>query len=222
MGDEQPVRLDVGCGGKKREGFTGLDFVEQPGVDVVLDVTKDRWPFDDRSVDEVFSSHFLEHIDEPNHVFSEIGRVCRDGARITFITPYAFSNEAFVYGHLHFLTEEPWRHFCVTHRDVFAGMLGGRWQLHRVTYVVPEDVVSELTRLSIGVPFAVRYLKNVVYEFGVDIEFRTDMDVPAVEPEYFWSTGRDAPPQAMTIHRAFISNGADSATAGRLRRLLGA
>jgi predicted SAM-dependent methyltransferase len=220
MGADQ-IRLDVGCGGKKRDGFIGLDFVEQPGVDVVLDVTTERWPFDDRSVDEVFSSHFLEHIAEPNHVLSEIGRVCKDGARIRFITPYAFSNEAFVYGHLHFLTEEPWRHFCVTHRDIFAGMLGGRWQLHTVTYVVPPDVVAELTALGIGIPFAVRYLKNVVYEFGVDIEFRSDMSVPAVEPEYFWATERDAEPQSMTVDRAFTRNGGHSPP-GRLRRLLGA
>jgi SAM-dependent methyltransferase len=220
MGSDQ-IRLDVGCGGKKRDGFIGLDFVEQPGVDVVLDVTTERWPFDDRSVDEVFSSHFLEHIDEPNHVFSEIGRVCKDGARITFFTPYAFSNEAFVYGHLHFLTEEPWRHFCVTHRDLFAGMLGGRWQLHTVTYVVPPAVVAELTALRIGIPFAVRYLKNIVYEFSVEIEFRSDLSVPAVEPDYFWATERDAERQPMIVDRAFARKGGHSPP-GRLRRLLGA
>src|SRR6478672_1639625 len=109
-----PVQIDLGCGNAKKEGYIGLDYVEM------------------EQVDPVFSAHFLEHIEEPNHVFSEIGRIAKDGARIEFWTPYAFTNEAFLYGHLHFLTEEMWMHFCYSHRDVFLGMLGGRWQLNRI------------------------------------------------------------------------------------------
>ena len=37
----------------------------------------------------------------------------RTAPSIEFWTPYAFTNEAFLYGHLHFLTEETWMHFCV-------------------------------------------------------------------------------------------------------------
>src|SRR5881396_3738761 len=95
------LRIDLGCGSAKREGFVGLDYVDLPEVYHVLDLTTERFPFDDDSVDEVFSAHFLEHIDEPNHVFEEIGRICRDGARIEFWTPYAWTNDAFLYGHLH-------------------------------------------------------------------------------------------------------------------------
>ncbi len=115
------VQVDLGCGNAKQEGYIGLDYVEMDQVDHVLDLTRDRYPFEDRSVDAVFSAHFLEHIEEPNHVFSEIGRIAKDGAKIEFWTPYAFTNEAFLYGHLHFLTEEMWMHFCYSHRDVFLG-----------------------------------------------------------------------------------------------------
>src|SRR3982751_3710127 len=117
------VRIDLGCGGAKREGFLGLDYSAQAGVDHVLDLTRDTYPFPDASVDYVYSSHFLEHISQPNHVFQEIGRVCKDGARIEFWTPYAFTNEAFVYGHLHYLTEEDWTHFCILSPDAVLGML---------------------------------------------------------------------------------------------------
>ena len=78
------VRIDLGCGNAKRDGYLGLDYVEGDQVDHVLDLTHDRYPFEDDSVDAVFSAHFLEHIDEPNHVFGEIGRVCKDGALIEF------------------------------------------------------------------------------------------------------------------------------------------
>lgn len=185
------VRIDLGCGNAKREGFIGLDYVEGPQVDHVVNLTSDRYPFDDDSVDEVFSSHFLEHIDEPNHVFSEIGRICRDGAHIEFWTPYAFSNGAFVYGHRMFLTEEPWMHLCMVHRDAYAEMLGGRWQLKHVQFVVTPDVADDLARYGVSMDYAVKYLKGVVFEFGVEVEFRQDLSVPAIEPTRAWSTSRD-------------------------------
>lgn len=196
MGD---MRIDLGCGNAKQDGYVGLDYVEGPQVDHVLDLTRDRYPFDDRSVDAVFSAHFLEHIDEPNHVFSEIGRICRDGARIEFWTPYAFTNEAFLYGHLHFLTEEPWMHFCVSHRDVFLGMLGGRWQLQRIVYVIEPHVVAEIEQANFTLDFAVRYLKGVVHEFGVEIEFVEDPATPVVVPERVYATSRDGQRQPLVV-----------------------
>lgn len=184
------VRIDLGCGNAKREGFIGLDFVDGPEVDHVVDLTAERFPFDDASVDEVFSAHFLEHIESPNHVFGEIGRICKDGARIEFWTPYAFSDEGFLYGHLHYLTEEPWMHFCVSHRDFFAEMLAGRWLLHRINYVVPPATKAELDAYGLPIEFAIKYLKGVVYEFGVEIEYRRDLAHPVVVPVRSWSTTR--------------------------------
>jgi SAM-dependent methyltransferase len=185
-----PVRIDLGCGGAKREGYIGLDFVGLPGVDHVIDLTKERFPFDDHTVDEVFSAHFLEHIDSPDHVFNEIGRVCRDGARIEIWTPYAFSNEAFAYGHEHFLTEAMWTQFCVSHRDHFLDMLIGRWQLESFTYVIPAHTQRDLRNNDVTFDFAVRYLKDVVEEFSVQIEFRTELDIPPALPKRFWTDTR--------------------------------
>lgn len=190
MSDLDPVRVDLGCGGNKKPGFIGLDFVDAPEVDHVLDLTRDRYPFDDASVDEIFSAHFLEHIDAPNHVFSEVGRIAKDGARIEFWTPYAFSDEASLYGHLHYLTEEEWLHFTLLHRDAHVSMLGGRWLLHRINFVVLPQTVDELTANGVTIDFAVKYFKGVVVEFGVEIEFRRSLEVPAVVPERTWSTSR--------------------------------
>jgi len=188
-----PLRIDLGCGNAKREGFVGLDFVEGPQVDYILDLTRDPFPFDDDSVDEVFSAHFLEHIDEPNHVFSEIGRVCRDGATIVFYTPYAFTNEAFLYGHEHGVTEELWSQFCVHHRDVFAEMLGGRWQLNNVNFVLTPEAKRDMDAASIPLGFALKYFKGLVREFGVEIEYQSDLATPMVLPRRTWSMERFGP-----------------------------
>jgi SAM-dependent methyltransferase len=183
-------RVDLGCGSAKRPGFIGLDCIDLPGVDHVLDLTTEPLPFADRSVDEVYSAHFLEHVKEPNNIIRELGRVCRDGAHIEFWTPYAFSNEAFLYGHEAFLTETVWYHFCVSHRDVFVDMLQGRWQLESVTFVIKPDVHEELDSHGVPLDFAVKYHKGVVEEFGVKIRFRTDLAAPVIDPVRLWAHGR--------------------------------
>jgi SAM-dependent methyltransferase len=184
------VQVDLGCGNAKREGYIGLDQVPGPGVDHVLDLTADTYPFADASVDAVYSAHFLEHIPEPNHVFREIGRICREGAKVEFWTPYAFSDDAFLYGHLHFITEAEWMHFCVSHRDMYIPMLGGRWLLHRFVFVIEPSTLADLEAHGMDVAFAVRYLKNVVLEIGVEMEFTRDLARPAVIPKRSYATSR--------------------------------
>lgn len=182
-----PIRIDIGCGSAKREGFIGLDSVAAPGVDCVLDLTKEPLPFDDDSVDYVFSSHFLEHVKVPFRLLGEISRVCKDGAKIEFWTPYAFSNEAFLYGHEMFLTEEIWMHF---YRDTWAGVMRGRWLIHNINYVVFADTEKEIRENGFSVDFAVRYFKSVVQEFGVEMEYKQDPTLAPVIPQRTYSYTR--------------------------------
>jgi SAM-dependent methyltransferase len=188
------LRIDLGCGGSKREGFIGLDSVNAQGVDFVLDLTKDRLPFDDGTVDHVFSSHFLEHIPVPNHLFQEIARICKDRAKIEIYTPYAFSSPAFLYGHVAYLAERQWFYFCCQdpNRDFHLGILGGRWLLHNIHYVVPEQVQWEILDNNFSIDFAIRYFKDVVEEFGVEIEFRRDLSLPPIMPRRTYSNSRYA------------------------------
>lgn len=90
------VRLDLGCGQSPAEGFKGVDAFEADGVDIVHDLLTFPWPFADQSVDEVRSSHFLEHVPGPVRLrfFDELWRVMKPGAKALFITPSADSNRA--------------------------------------------------------------------------------------------------------------------------------
>lgn len=47
--------------------------------DVVVDLTRDRLPFDDGEVDFLFCRHTLEDLDNPSHLLREIQRVARAG-----------------------------------------------------------------------------------------------------------------------------------------------
>lgn len=56
------LRLDLGCGDRAQDGFTGVDIWSGPNVTVVHDLFKFPWPFKDASVSEVYASHFFEHV----------------------------------------------------------------------------------------------------------------------------------------------------------------
>jgi len=84
------MKLDLGCGLRTREGFVGVDVSPESGAEIVHDLSVVPWPFEDESVEEVYSSHFLEHLDgiERMRFMDELYRVMKPGAKATVITPY--------------------------------------------------------------------------------------------------------------------------------------
>lgn len=90
------LKLDLGCGQSKREGFTGVDVVRISGVDVVHNLLAFPWPFGDESVEEVHCSHFFEHVPGRQRpaFMDELHRVMVVGGRAMFITPDSGSDRA--------------------------------------------------------------------------------------------------------------------------------
>lgn len=91
------LKLDLGCGPNKREGFHGVDAREFKGVDTVLNLGAAPWPWEDNSVGEVHCSHFLEHLsaDERIVFFNELWRVMAKDAKAMIITPHWRSGRAY-------------------------------------------------------------------------------------------------------------------------------
>jgi predicted SAM-dependent methyltransferase len=111
------VRLDLGCGYVKPQGFIGIDNLvgertqvvdETNAPDILMDLNSFPLPFPDSSCTEVRSSHFLEH-SVLDHVIDESYRVLRPGGLFLFTVPYANSAEGMYPGHSVFLTEK-WFH----------------------------------------------------------------------------------------------------------------
>lgn len=80
-------RLNLGCGGKRIDGFLGVDRYPTPAVDVIADITR-RLPFDDGSIDEILLDNVIEHIHDIPALMHEMHRICRDGARLVIRTPH--------------------------------------------------------------------------------------------------------------------------------------
>ena len=55
------IKLDLGCGQNPKDGFEGVDLYGDKAKHKV-DLFKFPWPFADNSVDEIFTSHLLEHV----------------------------------------------------------------------------------------------------------------------------------------------------------------
>jgi len=82
------LKLDLGCGNAKRDGFMGVDSLDLPGVDVVHDLTSYPYPFSDSSVDEIWLDNVLEHLPSPIKVVEELYRICKNNAIINVAVPY--------------------------------------------------------------------------------------------------------------------------------------
>lgn len=91
-----PLKLDLGCGKNKQAGFVGVDSRKFLGVDQVVDLTK-PWPWKSDSVDEVYCSHFVEHLTGPQrvHFINELYRVLQVDKKATVITPHWASCRAY-------------------------------------------------------------------------------------------------------------------------------
>jgi len=83
--------LNAGCGKKARFGYVNLDYIWQPGVNLVWDL-KWRLPFADGSLEGIYSEHCLEHLPfelVANHVLAEFHRILIPGGRLRLIVPDA-------------------------------------------------------------------------------------------------------------------------------------
>jgi hypothetical protein len=83
------MKLHLGSGDKRFEGFVNVDYDELSKPDYCLDIEKERWPFDNNSVDQVIAHHVFEHLGEGYfHVLKELYRVCEHGAMIDIVVPH--------------------------------------------------------------------------------------------------------------------------------------
>ena len=82
------MRIDLGCGNRKMPGCIGIDRIPYDGVDIVHDMNEPM-PFEDNSISYIMASHSLQYVHHLQPVLEEIYRVCKHGAIVCIIAPYA-------------------------------------------------------------------------------------------------------------------------------------
>jgi SAM-dependent methyltransferase len=130
-----------------------------PGVDVSGDIFEFLESLPGGCVDNVHSSHFLEHVPDLTRLMYELARVCKPGARVVSVVPH-FSNPYFYSDPTHT------RFFGLYTMSYFA-----RDRLFRravPTYGQMPAFDLEDLRLSFRSPFRLRYALRLPIQWAVN------------------------------------------------------
>jgi predicted SAM-dependent methyltransferase len=86
------MKLNLGCGHTKLDGFVNCDVQASCSPDRVVDLESLPWPFEDNAADEVVLSHVLEHLGESAKVYlgviKELYRICAPNAIVRIAVPH--------------------------------------------------------------------------------------------------------------------------------------
>ncbi|HEY4506283.1 MAG TPA: methyltransferase domain-containing protein [Candidatus Paceibacterota bacterium] len=83
------VKINIGAGQEKIPGdWIRVDISEHYNPDVVHDLTKIPWPFDDNYADAFLSSHVIEHLPDHTSFIKEIVRIAKPDALFVLIFPH--------------------------------------------------------------------------------------------------------------------------------------
>jgi len=83
------MKLNLGCGGDKREGYVNVDIRKEVNPDRIMDLEKTPYPFDNESVDEILAKDVIEHFSFRNveRVVKEWHRILKKGGKLVIQTP---------------------------------------------------------------------------------------------------------------------------------------
>jgi SAM-dependent methyltransferase len=147
--------LDIGCGGNKQHGFTGMDKRSLPGVDIVHDLEVFPYPLEDESCITIVGSHIVEHV-KPwlmLDLMNELWRIMKPGGRLALSMPYGVS-PGFIQDptHCNPCNENTWKYFDPKYEVLYSiyhpkpwKILEGFpvWQVTGNMEVLMEKVVAD-------------------------------------------------------------------------------
>jgi ubiquinone/menaquinone biosynthesis C-methylase UbiE len=83
------MKLNLGCGYKKMDGYVNVDSDLNCNPDLKVILGKEPFPIDDNTVDEVTAHHVFEHIGDGFLFFlKDLYRVCKNEAIISAQVPH--------------------------------------------------------------------------------------------------------------------------------------
>lgn len=135
-------KVEIGGGTLPKPGFINVDRCAT--ADYIVDLETEPLPFETSSVDEIYSSHCLEHIRNLIHVISEITRISKPNARVEIRVPHWGQEMATCFDHKQTISEDQARHFSEA-KDFWCG---GHGSLVLVsTKYTPNGHFNEAKRL---------------------------------------------------------------------------
>jgi len=108
-------KLNLGCGNDIRTGWTNLDRVKLPGVDVVHDLNITPLPFPDECFNFILCKDILEHVDLIP-LLRELHRILLPGGALSVQVPHFTSKNAYSDPtHVNYFTAQTFKYFSEGH-----------------------------------------------------------------------------------------------------------
>lgn len=174
MNETTNIKLNLGASHTRIPGFVNIDIVKK--ADISLDLGKDKLPFENDSVDLIFSYHTLEHIPDYLFCISEIHRVLKHGGHFLVGVPYLTLTEYNLVNpyHLHNFNEYSFDFFDPSIRK---GSASEENAIHFKKVFHRYDYIGKFARLPLPIKnWCRRHLLNVVkkIDFGLIAIKNTD------------------------------------------------
>ena len=106
------MKLNIGCGNKRIEGYLGVDKFRCDAADYICDIENEKLPFEDNTITAIILDNAIEHFYDIPKVINELVRVSRKGTIIKIITPHFSSLSSWIDPtHIHHLSYFSFDHF---------------------------------------------------------------------------------------------------------------
>ena len=180
------MKLHLGCGNLKLEGWVNIDIEASCNPDAVVDLEQLPWPWADNTVSHVLMSHVLEHLGQQREVYlgiiQELYRVCVDGALIEIHVPHP-RHDHFLWDptHVRPITVEGLLMFDKqtnlqwiqdnSANTPLAIYLGVDFRIDKVNYMPDPVVKKQLDSGEISVPLFLSLLRtqnNICQQIDID------------------------------------------------------
>jgi len=164
------MKLNLGCGNKKINGYIGVDFVKTKSTDIIHNLNYFPYPFEESSIDEMLVDNVLEHLDDLILTIEEFHRILKPGGIIKINVPYAKSDGAFKDPtHKHFFTEKTFQYF--TENYTYNYYSKARFKVNKIKLISWHNSTGQKIRNIIPLrSFLKFFLLNMYDELYFELE----------------------------------------------------
>lgn len=173
MKNKKPKRqiLQLGCGLNKKQGAIGVDINKNSQADIIHDLNKFPYPFDNNLFGLIIAEHILEHLDDIPKVMQEIHRIGKNHAKIIILSSHFTSVDSFTDPtHKHFFTSRSFDYF-IPGADLYKLRYSDFTFRNKSVILGPSNLPNPLFRLLLAIinKKIIFYEKHFAFLFPVGV-----------------------------------------------------